>query len=149
MLDAINEFETNYNAYVYHIIYTSSAFGNLFSMLYVSSHKEEWQSDREDLENKQLFAYVWNKDENFDFFCNMEMVELSLIEDTSDNKELHRLIARHYEFTESPLALRMLENWEEYVQQFIKVMPIEYKKVMNEEKMKLLQQKIANVERDY
>lgn len=43
----------------------------------------------------------------------------------------------------------MLENWEEYVQQFIKVMPIEYKKVMNEEKMKLLQQKIANVERDY
>ena len=94
-------------------------------------------------------AYVWNKDENFDFFCNMEMVELSLIEDTSDNKELHRLIARHYEFTESPLALRMLENWEEYVQQFIKVMPIEYKKVMNEEKMKLLQQKIANVERDY
>ena len=94
-------------------------------------------------------AYVWNKDENFDFFCNMEMVELSLIEETSDNKELHRLIARHYEYTQSPLALRMLENWEEYVSQFIKVMPIEYKKVMNEEKMKLLQQKIANVERDY
>lgn len=61
VLDAINEFETNYNAYVYHIIYTSSAFGNLFSMLYVSSNKEEWQGDREDLENKQLFAYVWNK----------------------------------------------------------------------------------------
>ena len=94
-------------------------------------------------------AYVWNKDENFDFFCNMEMVELSLIEETSDNKELYRLIARHYEYTQSPLALRMLENWEEYVSQFIKVMPIEYKKVMNEEKMKLLQQKIANVERDY
>ena len=61
LLDAINEFETNYNAYVYHIIYTSSAFGNLFSMLYVSNNKEEWQSDREDLENKQLFAYVWNR----------------------------------------------------------------------------------------
>ena len=94
-------------------------------------------------------AYVWNEDGNFDFFCNMEMVELSLIEDTFDNKELHQLIARHYEYTRSPLALRMLENWEMYVQQFIKVMPIEYKKVMHDEKMKLLQQKIENVERDY
>ena len=40
-------------------------------------------------------AYVWNKDGNFDYFCNMEMVELSLIEATSYRKELHELIRQH------------------------------------------------------
>lgn len=94
-------------------------------------------------------AYVWNKNDDFDFFCNMEMVELSLIEDAADNKELHGLIANHYENTHSPLAKRMLENWDEYVSQFIKVMPIEYKKVLQDEKIKSLQQKIEKVERDY
>ena len=41
-------------------------------------------------------AYVWNKDGNFDYFCNMEMVELSLIEEASYRKELHELIRQHY-----------------------------------------------------
>ncbi len=94
-------------------------------------------------------AYVWNKDDNFDFFCNMEMVELSLIEDAADDKELHHLIVKHYEHTQSPLAKRMLDNWDKYVRQFIKVMPIEYKKVLHDEQMKSLQQKIANMEQDY
>ena len=94
-------------------------------------------------------AYVWNKEGDFDFFCNMEMVELSLIEDAADNKELFRLITRHYQHTGSPLARTMLENWQVYADQFIKVMPIEYKKVLHEEKMQALQRKIAEVERDY
>ncbi len=94
-------------------------------------------------------AYVWNKEGDFDFFCNMEMVELSLIEDAADNKELFRLITRHYQHTGSPLARTMLENWNVYADQFIKVMPIEYKKVLHEEKMQALQRKIAEVERDY
>lgn len=44
-------------------------------------------------------AYVWNRLGNFDFFCNMEMVELSLIEETADSKELHALISSHYYHT--------------------------------------------------
>jgi len=94
-------------------------------------------------------AYVYNIDENFDYFCNMQMVELSLIEDSSDNKELHKLITNHYEYTRSPLARRILDNWNLEVSRFIKVMPIEYKKVLQEEKMEALQKKIANVEFDY
>jgi glutamate synthase (NADPH/NADH) large chain len=93
-------------------------------------------------------AYVWNPDGNFDYFCNMEMVELSLIEDMADNRELYRLIGNHYKYTHSPLAGRMLDNWQEYVEQFIKVIPIEYKKVLHDEKMAKLQQKIASVELD-
>jgi glutamate synthase (NADPH/NADH) large chain len=42
----------------------------------------------------------------------------------------------------------MLENWDQYVEQFIKVIPYEYKKVLQEEKMEHLQQKIAQMERD-
>ncbi len=93
-------------------------------------------------------AYVWNPDGDFDYFCNMEMVELSLIEDMADNRELYRLIGNHYKHTHSPLAGRMLDNWQTYVDQFIKVIPIEYKKVLHDEKMAKLQQKLAKVERD-
>lgn len=94
-------------------------------------------------------AYVWNKSGNFDYFCNMDMVELSLIEDASYQKELHELIRQHYLYTGSKLARTMLDNWNHYVEEFIQVVPIEYKKVLQEEQMKKLQQKIADMQRDY
>ncbi|GAE85968.1 glutamate synthase [Bacteroides reticulotermitis JCM 10512] len=94
-------------------------------------------------------AYVWNKDGNFDYFCNMEMVELSLIEEASYRKELHELVRQHYLYTGSKLARTMLDDWNHYVDQFIQIVPIEYKKVLQEEQMKKLQQKIADMQRDY
>ena len=94
-------------------------------------------------------AYVWNKDGNFDYFCNMEMVELSLIEEASYRKELHELIRQHYLYTGSKLARTMLDDWNHYADQFIQVVPIEYKKVLQEEQMRKLQQKIADMQRDY
>ncbi|MEY8707849.1 glutamate synthase large subunit [Bacteroides faecichinchillae] len=94
-------------------------------------------------------AYVWNKDGNFDYFCNMEMVELSLIEEASYRKELHELIRQHYLYTGSKLARKMLDDWNHYADEFIQVVPIEYKKVLQEEQMKKLQQKIADMQRDY
>ena len=94
-------------------------------------------------------AYVWDKDGRFDYFCNMEMVELSLLEDSASRKELHELIRQHYLFTGSQLARTMLDNWGRYVEEFIQVTPIEYKRVLAEEQMKKLQQKIAEVQRDY
>lgn len=94
-------------------------------------------------------AYVWNRDGNFDYFCNMEMVELSLIEEASYRKELHELIRQHYLYTGSKLARTMLDNWPRYADQFIQVVPIEYKKVLQEEQMRKLQQKIAEMQRDY
>ena len=94
-------------------------------------------------------AYVWNKNHNFDYFCNMEMVELSLIEEASYRKELHELIRQHYLYTGSKLARTILDNWNHYVDEFIQVVPIEYKRVLQEEQMRKLQQKIADVQRDY
>lgn len=94
-------------------------------------------------------AYVWDKNHNFDYFCNMEMVELSLLEDSTARKELHELIRQHYLYTGSQLARTMLDNWNRYIDEFIQVTPIEYKRVLAEEQMRKLQQKIAEVQRDY
>ncbi|MDR1331141.1 MAG: glutamate synthase large subunit [Tannerella sp.] len=94
-------------------------------------------------------AYVWNKKGNFDFYCNMEMVELSLIEDNITRKELYELINKHYQYTGSQLAWKMIGQWDNYVEEFIKIVPIEYKKVLQEEQMKKLQQKIAEMQHDY
>ncbi len=94
-------------------------------------------------------AYVWDKNRNFDYFCNMEMVELSLLEEATARKELHELVRQHYLYTGSTLARTMLDNWNRYVDEFIQVTPIEYKKVLAEEQMRKLQEKIAEVQRDY
>ena len=94
-------------------------------------------------------AYVWDRNHTFDYFCNMEMVELSLLEDSASRKELHELIRQHYLYTGSPLARTMLDEWPRYVEEFIQVTPIEYKRVLAEEQMRKLQQKIADVQRDY
>ena len=94
-------------------------------------------------------AYVWDPKGTFDYFCNMDMVELSLLEDSTARKELHELIRQHYLYTGSTLARTMLDNWPHYVEEFIQVTPIEYKKVLAEEQMRKLQQKIAEVQRDY
>ena len=77
------------------------------------------------------------------------MVELSLVEESSARKELHELIRKHYHFTGSHLAGQMLDKWDKYVDQFIQIVPIEYKKVLHEEQMRKLQQKIAEMQRDY
>ena len=94
-------------------------------------------------------AYVWDKNHNFDYFCNMDMVEINLVDDTTYRKELHELIRQHYLYTGSKLARTMLDDWNRYVEDFIQVVPIEYKRVLQEEQVRKLQQKIADMQRDY
>jgi len=94
-------------------------------------------------------AYVYDKDHTFDYFCNMDMVELSLVEDSVSRKELLELIRQHYLHTGSALAGRILDNFSKYIEDFIQVVPIEYKRVLEEEKMARLHEKIADIQRDY
>ena len=94
-------------------------------------------------------AYVWDKNHNFDYFCNMDMVEINLVEESNYRKELHELIRQHYLYTGSKLARTMLDDWNHYIEDFIQVVPIEYKRVLQEEQVKKLQQKIADMQRDY
>ena len=94
-------------------------------------------------------AYVYDRNHNFDFFCNMDMVEINLVEDSVSRKELHELIRQHYLYTGSTLACTMLDNWQHYVGDFVQVVPIEYKRVLQEEQMNKLRQKIADMQREY
>ncbi|MDE6795334.1 MAG: glutamate synthase large subunit [Muribaculaceae bacterium] len=74
-------------------------------------------------------AYIWNVQGNVDNYINMDMVELTLIRDDEEKAELRDLVERHYKHTHSALAKRMLENWEAYLPQFLKVTPVEYKHI--------------------
>jgi len=91
-------------------------------------------------------AYVWDPHHHFDYFCNMDMVEINLIEDSVSRKELLELVRQHYLHTGSALAGRMLDDWSDYCEEFVQVVPIEYKRVLEEEKMARLHEKIRQLD---
>ncbi len=91
-------------------------------------------------------AYVLDENGNFDYFCNKGMVELSAVGDRDDMVELQRLINNHYLYTRSELAESILVRWDEYLPRFVKVIPLEYKKVLEEQKLSQLIKKIQHTE---
>jgi len=93
-------------------------------------------------------AYVYNENGDFDYYCNMGMVELSLVEDYGDANELKELISRHYQFTNSKKAKMILDDFATHLPMFIKVIPYDYKKVLQENKLEEIRKKIADVEID-
>jgi glutamate synthase (NADPH) large chain len=75
-------------------------------------------------------AYIFDDKKQFNQnLCNMEMVAFETVED-DDFTKLQRLIKNHSLFTNSPLAKRILEDWENSKQYFIKIMPTDYKKAL-------------------
>jgi glutamate synthase (NADPH/NADH) large chain len=93
-------------------------------------------------------AYVLNENGDFDYYCNMGMVELSLVEDFSDITELTELISLHYKYTNSKKAKMILDNLNKFLPMFIKVIPYDFKKVLQEQKLEEIRKKIADVEID-
>lgn len=77
-------------------------------------------------------AYVLDEDDSFPTLCNMEMVDLERLEDAKEVEVVKALIGRHREATDSPVAGRVLEDWEALQARFVKVMPREYKRAMAE-----------------
>ena len=77
-------------------------------------------------------AYVWDPEGKFPRQCNKETFELESISDREDILELETLIKKHHLYTDSPVAERILENWEESLTEFVKVMPTDYKRVLAE-----------------
>ncbi len=77
-------------------------------------------------------AYVLDIKGNFDYFCNKGLVEIETLEDLADITELQHLIGRHMLYTNSKLAEQILVNWDEFLPRFVKVIPFEYKKVLQE-----------------
>jgi len=91
-------------------------------------------------------AYVLDMEGNFDYFCNKGLVELLPVEDRADVVELQELINKHLLYTQSTLASEILTNWAEYLPRFIKVIPLEYKKVLEEQKLRELERKLMLTE---
>ena len=77
-------------------------------------------------------AYIWDRNGQFTNQCNPGMVELEEVEADEDINELKTLIENHLKFTGSTVARGVLENWDESLKQFVKVMPTDYKRVLAE-----------------
>ena len=91
-------------------------------------------------------AFVLDINGDFEYFCNKDMVELSGLRDYEDVTELQEMIAKHLAYTKSPLAEKILTNWETYLPRFVKVMPLEYKKVINQQKINEINKRLKKVE---
>jgi glutamate synthase domain-containing protein 3 len=76
-------------------------------------------------------AFVLDEEDRFEKLCNKDMVGLEAVEDDSVAK-LRGLVERHLEWTGSTVARRVLENWEEMLPRFVKVMPHDLKRVLQE-----------------
>ena len=75
-------------------------------------------------------AYLYSESGSFDSEnFNLEMVELEDL-DADDQSKVHELISRHFEYTKSHLANRILNHWEDSKQRFVKVMPTDYKRAL-------------------
>ncbi len=79
-------------------------------------------------------AYIWDSKGNFSRQCNPGMVELEAMEADEDIAELKQLIENHLQYTGSAVAKGILDNWQQSLSQFIKVMPVDYKRVLEEMK---------------
>ncbi len=77
-------------------------------------------------------AYVWDPADQFAVRCNLGMVELERVVSEEDRLELRELIERHVEATRSDVGQRVLDDWEHAVKRFVKVMPTDYKRVLQE-----------------
>ena len=91
-------------------------------------------------------AYVLDNNGNFDYFCNKGLVDLEKLEDMGDINELQNILGKHMLYTKSRLAEEILVNWDHYMPQFVKVIPFEYKKVLQEIKLENIRKKLAVTE---
>src|SRR5215469_7230922 len=75
-------------------------------------------------------AYVFDEDGSFAGKCNMGMVELHALDQQSEIAQIHALLVRHHQYTGSTVARRVLDNWDNYIAKLVKVMPTEYRQVL-------------------
>jgi len=75
-------------------------------------------------------SYVLDEHQLFDTLCNLDMVDLENVHQADDVDFLHRMIAAHVRWTGSSQAERILQRWRDMVGRFVKVMPIDYRRVL-------------------
>ena len=86
-------------------------------------------------------AYILNEDGQFEQRCNMGMVELEKLHAAEDQRSLRAMIESHFKYTGSRKAKLVLDNWKAMVPKFVKIMPIDYKRVLAERKAAALKER--------
>ena len=77
-------------------------------------------------------AYVFDPENKFPKRCNMGLVGLESIDSVEENEAVYNYIKEHVEMTGSTVGQAMLEDWDNNVKKFVKVMPHDYKRVLEE-----------------
>jgi glutamate synthase domain-containing protein 3 len=77
-------------------------------------------------------AFILDEEGRFRSLCNQEMVDLEAVDTDEDRDDLRRLLQGHFDATGSTTARRVLDNWDEMLSRFVKVMPRDYKRVLSE-----------------
>ncbi|MCY4358337.1 MAG: glutamate synthase large subunit [Gammaproteobacteria bacterium] len=77
-------------------------------------------------------AYIWDPEGEFPGQCNAEMSELESVTAVADILELKALVKNHLDYTNSPVAVKVLDNWELSLSHFVKVMPADYRRVLEQ-----------------
>ncbi len=90
-------------------------------------------------------AYVLDMDGDFEYFCNKGMVELSQIRDYDDQDFIIEMLKKHIHYTDSFIAKDIINRWYEYMPKFIRVLPLEYKRALNEMKTALIDEKLKAI----
>jgi glutamate synthase domain-containing protein 3 len=90
-------------------------------------------------------AFVLDEDRTFPGRCNTNAVELVGFKDEAETRQVHTLITRHYQYTQSEVARRLLDNWDDYVGKFVKVLPSEYRKILERQHLDTESMKLASV----
>ena len=90
-------------------------------------------------------AYVLDERGNFDYFCNRGMVELVPVRDYDDQEFIIETLKKHIQYTESSKAKNIIQNWYDYLPKFIKVIPLEYKRALNEMKIEMIDMKLKEI----
>jgi glutamate synthase domain-containing protein 3 len=79
-------------------------------------------------------AYVIDEEGDFPQRCNLEMVDLESLDDPQEEQFVKNLISAHGQITRSARAQEILNGWAEYRQKIVKVMPLDYRRVLAEKK---------------
>ncbi|MDR2864265.1 MAG: glutamate synthase large subunit [Spirochaetaceae bacterium] len=90
-------------------------------------------------------AYVLDHRGNFEFYLNKGMVELSGLEDSEDEHIVKESIRKHLYWTGSVYASSILNNWADEKPRFIKILPVEYKRALEQMKLAELDKKLFQI----
>ena len=83
-------------------------------------------------------AYIWDYEGKFARRCNRQQVELSTLENFPEEREwLYKRMEQHLRYTQSPRAHKLLKNWEHFAAQFVRLIPTEYKRVLQQLEQRL------------